>query len=208
MAKKRLIYFSILVGMSLILSCTTTQITPSSIDSEPTTVPPLANISNGFIKPRPEYIAAISPPENYIIPLDLYNFYPEGRVDRRALLYDAKDISTFQDGFDRQICVRPLIEKLVQPGDFFVEGNGEGEKLVDRITFFVNDQMITMKPYENGGNTIVLTPSPTTPRSMWTENVSYCWEVQLDVGTHEITFSFLQSSGEAKTYVWFYEITE
>jgi len=208
MIKKRFANIVIFIGISLVglISCTSAQTDISS--DQLTAIPPLTKMDIDNVESLPDFLVAISPPANYMIPLDLYNYYPEGQVSGIAVNYDQNDMSPLKDGFDSKICVRPLMENLVQQGDFFVEEHDNGEKLSDRITFIVDGESVKMKPFENGGNIIVLTASPTNPRSMWAENVSYCWDVQLDTGVHEITFSFQQTTGEDKSFMWFYEIIE
>ncbi|MCL4872314.1 MAG: hypothetical protein KJ063_25415 [Anaerolineae bacterium] len=162
-----------------------------------TATPPFPFMAKPMSTPRADFIEAVSPPENRVIPHDVYTRQPAvGEVG-------------FGFGLNAElICVQPVAILLVQEGDIFVDDWQDGEKLWGRMELWVNGQAAKYMGNARGFPYSLPTREPEGPRTDFFEWVSYCWEAPLGIGVHEVTFRFRQTSGDVKEYTWHFELSE
>lgn len=181
--------------------------------SGPTATPPFPLMPHSTLLPRPDFIKAVSPSENRVIPIDIYSYLPDGVVFFGLRSHD-KGMIAHELFYASSICVEPVATLLVQEGDSFVD-------YVDYIAGVVRDGLIEQRMellvdgkgmdylWSDRGFPIDLpTREPEGPRTSFIEWASYCWHAPLGVGVHEVTFRFHQTSGDVKEYTWYFELSE
>lgn len=212
MNKKSWFYLLLFFGNISILftACVPENLEPIPVVREPTPIPTLSKMEMEIVEPRPDFIRALRPPEYYVVPLSLYNLNPEGLIMHRILEYDPSNLESYKYGYQSSICVNPLMKLLVQEGDFLsLAGNPTGEYTEERLELVVDGTFVDS---EIQGTFGILagksTRVPEGPRTSYVENVDYCWKVPLNVGQHEATFRFFQTSGDIQSYTWYFEISD
>lgn len=217
MVNKLCCYLLALIASSLLLltTCTAPEVEPILVEREPTPIPALVKMDMPVVEPRPEFINALRPPEYYRIPLSLYNYHPEGLVMHKVRDYDPANLSSIEHGFQSSICLDLFARLLAQEGDILTGGTAiidgvevEREEMEDRMELLVDKNLVeTEASTQYDILSFLPTREPESPRTYFV-SADYCWEVPLPVGKHEVTFRFHQTSGDMKTYTWYFEISE
>jgi hypothetical protein len=196
-------FFVALIILALLMACQLGDI--SQLVSEvtkPTPVPTLETIETPVLEPRPDFIQAVGPEEYSIVPKALYDLVLEGSV--------GYSITKSLLGFKSSICVRPLLRPLIEQGDYF-EDSDIGEQMIwDRMALLVDDEPMEAHGIVYNGGLPARPPSDSPMRgdTAWIEGGDYCWKAPLEVGRHQVTFQFRQTSGKVAEYSWVFEISE
>ena len=144
------------------------------------------------ISTRPDFIIDVGPHENSQISLGFYNGETEGIISLEIE-------SLKQHGYGGSICVRPDLSRLVQGGEDWVYTN----VIQERMSLTINGK--EMANVSSMGRTVIVA-NLNIPDTEWLDGLTYCWVVPLEVGLHQAEFSFVQSSGDVKSYSWQFEI--
>lgn len=190
--------FLIFIFILPLVSCTKNGSTPSLETGLPSSMATVAWIETPTYEERPEFIAAVSPPESVIIPFELYHHFSEASIGH--------GIVDIEDGFHSSICVRPSLRFLVQPGDILLD-----EHLIwERMDLLVNGAPMEAynKVFQRGLPMGSTSDGPARSDTAWIEGDTYCWKAPLEKGRWQATFQFRQTSGDVKTYTWNFEIRE
>ena len=147
------------------------------------------------VQPKPEFIDQINPPEYSIVPEEAFT----GKVENSLAPSAGEEVRLFESA----ICLRPVMNELVEPGDDFSNRQGP----VDRMKLLVdgNDWGEATKTYDG------LLSIPDEDGTTFTVGADFCWWVPESfnlLGRHEVTFRFTQTSGNVKEYTWYFEVVE
>ncbi|MEM7117216.1 MAG: hypothetical protein AAF614_32585 [Chloroflexota bacterium] len=145
------------------------------------------------IEPRPDFVRKVSPPESMAIPYDTYHYkHPDFTT------YGLVDIETARElDYKSEICLDIDLGELVQPGDNLAMDDATSE----RFQLIVNRGEILAEASNGLGGAVLVTDS-TDPKSTWEHYTIFCWFVPLELGTHELTLKFQQTSGDIQKYSW------
>jgi hypothetical protein len=109
------------------------------------------------------------------------------------------------DSINQSVCIDIDAWWLLEPGDDFTNE----ETLLERVQLSVDDQIL-LRPDEIGnllgldwllddqGNEVAVAGGPFV----------YCWESDLDVGTHIVHLKVHKTSGQMLEYKWSFTLTE
>ena len=185
---------------TLMVSCTSERVTLMATQGESTLIPTLAKMSLPTLLPRPNYIQVVGPEEYTVVPIALYNYFPVGVVG-----HGIDSSGSLEQGFQSSICVRPLLEPLVQKGDDFDE-----QEIWDRMELLADGEVMNayLQVFSRGLPAIPKPESPLGSDTRWIEGGDYCWYAPLGIGHHEVIFRFRQTSGDVQEYIWYFEIGE
>jgi len=104
-------------------------------------------------------------------------------------------------GYGSKICAELNVYDLVQKGDDFTDA----EQVLNRIEVEVDGaprsgdgliEVYSLMAWEENGKTV----------AQWSGPFSFCWKAPLEIGTHQVSFQFRQTTGDVQEYLWQFEI--
>lgn len=165
------------------------------------TIPTVPIIPTDY--PRPEFVLRVSPEEQQILPLtlfeaDLTDEYFVGTGDVSVPSWG--DMTT---GYRKQICIEMELGNLAEVGDDFTQRGSITERVemdVDGVSLSKigagHTSLTATHVYNSKGEVLILGIG----------SAIACGTAQLNTGVHEVVFRFHRSSGDIEEYIWHFAL--
>ncbi len=146
-------------------------------------------------RPRPDYIADVSPPESSITLLTAY----QHNLDPTMIFEGVR----FEDrGYNSSICVVVDVGPLLEEGDR-LDHTGQ---VLGRISIFVNEieltEVLTVNWLDISSNNVSVDHASGSGWSV------FCWRADVEEGIHQVTFQFQKTSGEIEEDGWYFAVVD
>lgn len=165
--------------------------------------------SRTFVLPspqvRPSFVLDVSPQESQELPLSLFEADLTEEYLAQTGIFVEPMWGNDNTGYKDQICIEVDLVHLGQDGDDFSESStlaARGQFLVDNAVLsdlLAGHSVLTLiNVIDDQGNTTIRGVGPAI----------FCGTVELSAGIHEVIFQFHQTSGDVKSYKWYFALTE